>query len=51
MEAFSDMKAPTFVFDFHQIIQLVNHTAQKEGAVTEADRRVRDYYEQPNAQL
>jgi murein L,D-transpeptidase YcbB/YkuD len=51
MEAFSDMKAPAFVFDFHQIIQLVNHTAQKEGAVTEADRRVRDYYAQPDAQL
>jgi murein L,D-transpeptidase YcbB/YkuD len=51
MEAFSDMKAPAFVFDFEQIAQLVRSTAQKEGAVTEADRRVRDYYEQPNAQL
>ena len=51
MEAFSDMKAPAFVFDFEQIAQLVRTTAQKEGAVTEADRRVRDYYEQPNAPL
>ena len=51
MEAFSDMKAPAFVFDFEQIAQLVRSTAQKEGAVTEADRRVRDYYEQPDAQL
>ena len=51
MEAFSDMKAPTFVFDFQQIAQLVRETAQKEGTVTASDRQVRDYYEQPNVQL
>ena len=51
MEAFSDMKAPTFVFDYQQIAQLVRETAQKEGTVTASDRQVRDYYEQPNVQL
>lgn len=51
MEAFSDMKAPTFVFDFQQIARLVRETAKQEGAVTESDRRVRDYYEKSDAPL
>ncbi|MBO7590487.1 MAG: L,D-transpeptidase family protein [Prevotella sp.] len=51
MEAFSDMKAPAFVFDFQQVAQLVAETARKEGAATESDRRVRDYYEQDGVQL
>ena len=51
MEAFSDMKAPAFVFDFQQIARLVCETAKKEGAVTESDRRVRSYYEQSGASL
>ena len=51
MEAFSDMKAPAFVFDFQQIRRLVNETIQKEGVVTEADRRLRDFYAQTDAQL
>ena len=51
MEAFSDMKTPAFVFDIQQIARLINETAQREGAVTEADRRARDYYAQPDAPL
>ncbi len=51
MEAFSDMKAPTFVFDFQQIARFVRETAKQEGAVTESDRRVRDYYEKSDAPL
>ena len=50
MEAFSDMKAPAFVFDFQQQAQLIRELARQEGAVTEADRRVRNFYEQPDVQ-
>ena len=50
MEAFSDMKAPAFVFDFQQQAQLIREIARQEGAVTEADRRVRNFYEQPDVQ-
>ena len=51
MEAFSDMKAPTFVFDYAQITQLVSEIAHNTPATIEADRRVRDYYTQDDAQL
>lgn len=51
MEAFSDMKAPAFVFDYTLMTQLVGNMASKTAAVTEADRRVREYYAQADAQL
>ena len=51
MEAFSDMKAPAFVFDFQQVARLVRSTAQSAAIETEADRRVREYYAQSEAQL
>ena len=51
MEAFSDMKAPAFVFDYAQMMQLVSEMAHNTPATIEADRRVRDYYTQADAQL
>ena len=51
MEAFSDMKAPAFVFDFQQVTRLIAETARQEGAATVSDRRVRDYYQQTEPRL
>ena len=51
MEAFSDMKAPAFVFDYAQMVQLVGEMAHNTAATVEADRRVRDYYTQADAPL
>ena len=51
MEAFSDMKAPAFVFDYAQMTQLVSEMAHNTPATIEADRRVRDYYTQAGARL
>ena len=51
MEAFSDMKAPAFVFDHQQIAQLVADMSRHTPVVTEADRRTRDYYTQGSAAM
>ncbi|SFW36140.1 L,D-transpeptidase catalytic domain [Prevotellaceae bacterium HUN156] len=51
MEAFSDMKAPAFVFDHQRITQLVAEMARHTSATTEADRRTREYYSQAEAPL
>ena len=51
MEAFSDMKAPAFVLDSRQIFRFITNIALDEGAQTESDRRVRDYYSRSDASL